>query len=62
MELKRDSSDNLQQKVDKNKKFSSNKNHNYLYTNSELFINQIRWFNHGKDRLLRMYFASSNEK
>ena len=58
MELNQNNTDDLKERVDRNKKLSSTENLNYLYPNGHRITNQMRWFKGSRDRCLRSDIAA----
>ena len=58
MESNQNSTDNLQEIVDRNKKVFSTENLNYLYPNGHRMTHQMRWFKASLDRVLRSDVAA----
>ena len=53
MEPNQNSNDKFQEIVDRNEKFVSNENHNYLYPNGHRTTHQMKWFKYSRDGGLR---------
>ncbi len=58
MESNQNKTDNLQEIVNRNKKFSSTEDLNYLYPNGHRITHQMRWFKGCRDRCLRSDVAA----
>ena len=50
--------DDLKERVDRNKKLSSTDNLHYLYPNGHRITHQMRWFKGSRDRCLRSDIAA----
>ena len=58
MESNQNNTDDLKERVDRNKKLSSTENLNYLYPNGHRITHQMRWFKGSRDRCLRSDIAA----
>ena len=58
MESNQDSTDNSPEIINRNEKFISNENLNYLHPNGYRMTNQMRWFKVSPDKALRPYISA----
>ena len=58
MEKNQNSTDNLQEIVNRNKKDISSENLNYLYPNGHRMTHQMRWYKGSRDRGLKSDVAA----
>ena len=58
MESNKNSTDNLQEIVNRNKKFISTENLDYLYPNGHRMTNQMRWYKGSRERGLKSDIAA----
>ena len=58
MESNQNNTDDLKERVDRNKKLYSTDNLNYLYPNGHRITHQMRWFKGSRDRCLRFDIAA----
>ena len=58
MESNQNNTDDLKERVDRNKKLSSTDKLNYLYPNGHRITHQMRWFKGSRDRCLRSDIAA----
>ena len=58
MELNQNNTEDLQEIVNRNEKFFSTQNLNYLYPNGHRITHQMRWFKGSRDRCLRSDIAA----
>ena len=56
--IKLNNTDELKERVDRNKKLYSTDNLNYLYPNGHRITHQMRWFKGSRDRCLRSDIAA----